>query len=314
MLLVARLLQGFSAGGEIGGAAAFMIEHAPVEKRARYAAWLQASMGISNLMSAVVGLTITTVFTSSQVSDWAWRIPFVIGLLIIPVGFYTRRRLPEPEAFSRAAAARENDRDPLRRLLTEHLATLVTGFLFSVLWTVAVYAFVIYLPTYYISPAVGLGFTAQQAFLATVVGNIVLIVGCLMVGRLADRIGARRIVVASSVTMLVLPVLCLMWLHAQPSTIVLLVVHCLLSANVAAFVGVAPATLPMAFPVAVRSTGLALSYNIASIFFAGFTPALMTWATARFTVLAPAVWVAFGALVCLVSVPALFRQIARVNG
>jgi MHS family proline/betaine transporter-like MFS transporter len=183
-----------------------------------------------------------------------------------------------------------------------------------VLWTVAVYAFVIYLPTYYRSPAVGLGFTARQSFLATVVGNVVLIAGCLLAGRLADRVGAKRVVLRGATALLVVPLPCLMWLHAQPSTPVLLVVHTLLSATVAAFVGVAPATLPMAFPVAVRSTGTALSYNVAAIFFAGFTPALMTWATARLTGYAPALWVALGALVCLASAPALFRRTDAVGG
>jgi len=325
LLLVGRLLQGFSAGGEIGGAAAFMIEHAPADRRASYASWLQASMGIANLMSAVVGLAITTVFDESTVTEWAWRIPFVLGLLIIPVGFYTRRRLPEPTPFERSREQAERSRsreqavaghrrdDPLRRLLAEHLGTLLLGFLFSVLWTVAVYAFVIYLPTYYRSAAVGLGFTARQSFLATVVGNVVLIAGCLLAGRLADRVGAKRVVLGGSAALLVVPLPCLLWLHAQPSTPVLLVVHTLLSATVAVFVGVAPATLPMAFPVAVRSTGTALSYNVAAIFFAGFTPALMTWATARLTGYAPALWVALGALVCLASAPALFRRIDEVG-
>ncbi|WP_051580457.1 MFS transporter [Pseudonocardia acaciae] len=313
LLLIGRLLQGFSAGGEIGGAAAFMIEHAPPERRARYAAWLQASMGISNLMSAIVGLAITTAFDEATVSDWAWRIPFVLGLLIIPVGLYTRRKLPEPEVFERERARRRDDTGPLRRLFAEHPGTLVLGFLFSVLWTVSVYAFVIYLPTYLRAPSVGLGFTAQQSFLATVVGNVVLVIGCLAFGRLADHIGAKPIVVAGSVALLVVPMLGLLWLHAQPSTPVLLVVQVLLSATVSVFVGVAPATLPMAFPVAVRSTGMALSYNVAAIFFAGFTPALMTWATVRLTVYAPALWVAVGSVACLAAVPALFRRIEAVQ-
>lgn len=311
LLLVGRLLQGFSAGGEIGGAAAFMIEHAPADRRGLYASWLQASMGISNLISAVVGFTITTIFPESVVNDWAWRIPFVLGLLIIPVGLYIRRQLPETAAFERQRAT-GTGRNPLWRLVVEHPRRIVTGFLFSVMWTVCVYAFVIYLPTYYKSETVGLGFTSQQSFLASLVGNVVLVVGCLVAGRTGDRIGARRLVVSSSLAMLVLPLLCLLWLHAQPDVVVLLIVHTLLCANVAAFVGIAPSTLPRAFPVRVRATGLALSYNIAAIVFAGSTPALMTWATARLTVYAPALWVLVGSGACLASVPALFRQIDDV--
>ncbi|MFF2300482.1 hypothetical protein [Arthrobacter sp. NPDC058127] len=105
----------------------------------------------------------------------------------------------------------------------------------------------------------------------------------------------------------------MLWLHSQPTLPVLLVVHTLLCANVAAFVGVAPSVLPKAFPVPVRSTGLAVSYNLAAIVFAGSTPALMTWATASLTVYAPALWVGLGSIAALVSVRALFRQIAEVE-
>ncbi|MGW0737692.1 MFS transporter [Streptomyces sp. NPDC002851] len=312
LLLVGRLLQGFSAGGEIGSAAAYLIEQAPPDRRARYAAWLQASMGMSNLIAAIVGVTITTLFSDSALDAWAWRIPFLIGLLIIPVGVYIRRRLPETDTFERHRAEQTTKRNPLKRLLTEHPKAILTGFLFSVLWTVCVYALVIYAPTYYKDRAVGLGFTAQQSFTASLVGNIVLVIGCLVAGRVADRLGGKAVIACSSLALLVLPLPCLMLLHAQPTMPVLVMVHALLCATVAAFVGVAPSTLPRAFPVAVRSTGLSLSYNIAAIFFAGFTPALMTWATARITVYAPALWVAIGSLACLCAVPALFRQIQHV--
>lgn len=311
LLLVGRLLQGFSAGGEIGSAAAYLIEQAPPDRRARYAAWLQASMGISNLIAAIVGVTITTLFSESAINDWAWRIPFVLGLLIIPVGVYIRRRLPETETFERHRAEEGPKRNPLKVLITEHPKAMLTGFLFSVLWTVCVYALVIYAPTYYKDEAVGLGFTAQESFTASLVGNVMLVIGCLLAGRLADRVGGKPVIVYSSLALLVLPLPCLLLLHAQPTMPVLVTVHTLLCAVVAAFVGVAPSTLPRAFPVAVRSTGLSLSYNIAAIFFAGFTPALMTWATAEVTVYAPALWVGVGSLACLCAVPALFRQIQQ---
>lgn len=314
MLLLGRLLQGFSAGGEIGGAAAFMIEHAPADRRAAYASWLQASMGVSNLIAAIAGFGITTLFAESVVYDWAWRIPFFLGLLIVPVGLYVRSKLPETDAFERhrADVHDRSKRNPLRVVLTDHPQRIVAGFLFSVLWTICVYAFVIYLPTYYKEDASGLGFSSQESFLASLVGNIVLIIGCVAAGKAADRVGARKLVTYSCLVMLVVPMLCLVWLHASPTVPVLLIVHIILCANVAAFSGVAPSTLPRAFPTAVRSTGLALSYNLAAILFAGFTPALMTWATANVTVYSPALWVTLGSVTCLVAVPALFKQIDLV--
>ncbi|WP_016905911.1 MFS transporter [Streptomyces xiaopingdaonensis] len=315
LLLAGRLFQGFSTGGEIGGAAAYMLENAPADRRSLYSSWLQASMGISNLLSALVGFTITTVFPEEAVQDWAWRIPFLLGLLIIPIGLYIRRSLPESEEFTRhsAADAIRPKPGPLRGLVTEYPKELCAAFLFSILWTVCVYAFLIYLPTYYKDPAIGLGFSSQQAFLASLFGNAVVIVGCLAGGWIADRVGARQVVVWSSVAMVLIPTPCLWWLHSQPNLTVLLLVHAVLCASVAAFSGVAPSVLPRVFPVAVRSTGLAVSYNLAAVFFAGTTPALMTWATARLTVYAPTLWVIIGCLCCLASVPALFRQVDHVT-
>lgn len=313
LLLVARLLQGFSAGGEIGGAAAFLVEHAPPDRRGRYAAWLQGSMGVCNLVAAVAGVTITTALPESAVNDWAWRLPFILGLLIIPVGVYIRRQLPETEAFEQNNADAKQQRSPVLRLVREYRGQILTGFLFSVLWTICVYAFVIYGPTYYASTQTGLGFTARQTFLASLVGNVVLITGCVAAGRAADRLGAKRVVVAGALTLLVLPLPCLLWLHDQPTVPVLLVVHGLLCAGVSAFAGVAPSVLPRAFPVAVRATGVALSYNIAATLFAGFTPAIMAWATASVTPYAPALWVAIASVACLIAVPALFRQIASAE-
>lgn len=311
LLLLGRLLQGFSAGGEIGRAAAYLVEHAPADRRGLYASWLQASMAASNLMSAVIGFTITSLLTKQQIIDWAWRIPFVIGLLIIPIGFYVRQRLPETHAFEERAAQRahEGASTPIKLLVTTHLGRLLAGAVFSILWTVCVYALTIYLPTYYSSPAIGLGFSSRDAFLASLVGNIVMVAVCVFSGRLADTFGARRVITYGVVAMLFVPLAALSWVHAARSLPVLLIVHMILCANVAVFAGIAPSTLPRVYPAAIRSTGMALSYNIAAIFFAGFTPALMTWATKDISKLAPAIWVSLAALVCLVVLPVIFRYV-----
>lgn len=316
LLVLGRILQGFSAGGEIGGAAAYLVEHAPPSERGTYAAWLQASMGISNLMSAITGFTITSTMSTSTIHDWAWRLPFLIGLLIVPVGFYVRRRLPETEAFAQLSAEQgdESPLEPLKALFTTHLSRLLAGAVFSILWTVCVYALIIYLPTYYSTKGIGLGFTSRDSFLASLVGNVVLVAGCVLAGRAADRLGAQRVLTWGVVAMLVVPLAALWWLHRQPTIPVLLAVHVILCANVSVFAGIAPSTLPRAFPAAVRSTGMALSYNIASIFFAGFTPALMTWATRSVSVYAPALWVTLAAITCLTVLPLLFRQIRSLDG
>ena len=176
--------------------------------------------------------------------------PFIIGLLIVPVGLYVRRRLPETQTFEEISArvANESRFTPLKLLVTKHLGRLLAGAVFSVLWTVCVYALIIYLPTYYSAPATGLGFTAQHSFLASLVGNVVMVVMCVYAGHLADQFGVQRITTIGTALMLVVPLTALMWLHASKSVTVLLIVHTILCANVALFAGCAPSILPRVYP------------------------------------------------------------------
>jgi len=100
LLLAGRILQGFSAGGEIGSATAFLVEHAPSPRRGRYTAWLQASMGMSNMLGALVAFAVTTRLSAAEVTGWGWRIPFLFGLSIVPVGFYLREHSKRPRNFA----------------------------------------------------------------------------------------------------------------------------------------------------------------------------------------------------------------------
>ena len=309
LLLVGRLLQGFSAGGELGSAAAYLVENAPKNRRGTYAAWLQASMGISNVLSAVAGLAITSLFTNEEVTAWAWRLPFIFGLLVVPVGLYIRRHLPETGEF-RDQARHRSTWETVVMLFRDNWRSLVAGFGFCILWNTAVYTFIIFGPTYYrITPA--LGFDEHQAFLASTIGNVFFVAACAAAGRLADRVGRRRMLVTGCGLLIVVPLALLLLLHSVPTVLTLLVVHSVLCVNIAVFVGVAPATLPMAFPTATRSTGVSVTYNLAAIGFAGFIPALLTWAGATLTSYSPAILVALCAAVSLASVPPLFQEIGK---
>ncbi len=306
LLLVGRLFQGFSAGGEIGGATAFLVESAPKHKQASYSSWLQASMGISNILAAIVGVTVTTLFTESQINEWAWRIPFIIGLLIVPVGFYIRKNLDETDDFKEQ-----------KEVVTTHLTFieivkqypkhLLFGFMFSILWTVCIYTLIIYMPTYYSSSVVGLNFSKNEAFLVSLIGNIFMVVGCLLAGRWADRAGTARVLKVGALILLVGSYPLLLWLHNAPTFTNLLIVHISFCIMVSVFSGVAPVALSTIYPVAIRSTGMAISYNMAAIFFAGFTPALLTWATKAINVYAPALYLGFASVVALIAIHYMFK-------
>jgi len=306
LLLAGRLLQGFSAGGEIGGATAFLVESAPVEKRASYAAWLQASMGVSNILAAFMGMMITTYFDDATISLWAWRIPFVVGLLIVPLGYYIRRTLDETPEFEAQKQNQSIDKKPLLDIVRLYPRHMILGVLFSILWTVCVYVLVIYMPTYYASPVIGLGFSRNQAFTASLLGNIFMVIGCVFAGRLADHIGASKVLRTGCVTLMFISWPLLTWLHHSPTMTNLIIVQILHCFAVSLFAGVAPSALAQLFPIQVRSSGMAVSYNIAAIFFAGFTPALMTWAT-TVDVMAPSYYMFIASAIGLLATIGMYR-------
>src|SRR3984893_11078002 len=152
LLLLGRILQGFSAGGEVGGATAYLLESADLAQRGRVASWLEASMGMANILGALAAFSVTAVLSKSEVQSWGWRLPFIFGLAIAPVGLYLRRTLDETEAFRAEAALRRiepaRNKVPLLEIFRHHGQTLAVGFLVAVLWAVAVYVLMIFLPTY----------------------------------------------------------------------------------------------------------------------------------------------------------------------
>src|SRR5271155_1988073 len=189
LLLTGRILQGFSAGGEIGSATAFLVEHAPADQRGRYAAWLQASMGMSNILGALIAFTVTTLLSAAQIAGWGWRIPFLVGLSIVPVGVYLRRTLEETPQFRAESAQRRTalgNAEPLFSVFRDHWRSLLVGMGISILWAVAVYVLLIFMP---VLAQKAFGFSAAQAFGSSLIGNVVFVGGCFAFGALADRIG-----------------------------------------------------------------------------------------------------------------------------
>jgi MFS transporter, MHS family, proline/betaine transporter len=313
LLLLGRVLQGFSAGGEVGGATAYLLETADEKHRGRVASWLEASMGMANILGALAAFSVTSTLSNGEVQAWGWRIPFVFGLAIAPVGLYLRRTLDETEAFQaetarRAAQQQASRAAPLREIFEEHGRSLFVGFCVAVLWAVAVYVLMIFLPTYVQHPDT-FNFNAQQAFGASLIGNIPFVIGCVWFGSLSDRIGRRRSLFLSAALLLLSVLPLFLWLKASPTLPTLIVVQCIVCALVASFVGVAPAALSEIFPTSVRSTGTSLVYNGAFTLFGGFAPMILTWLTHRSggSIYSPAWYVMVAAAIALLAIPFLRR-------
>jgi MHS family proline/betaine transporter-like MFS transporter len=301
LILVGRVLQGFSAGGEIGGAAAFLVEHAPAGRRGQYAAWLQASMAASNILGALVALAVGAVLTQAQIGEWGWRIPFAVGLVIAPVGLWLRRGLDETPVFAAAEPAPIGA--PLMVLFRRHPRRLLCAFAISVLWAVCVYALVIYMPVHVQRT---LGFSGSQAFTASLVGNVLLAASCFVSGGLADRVGRRRLLLAAGAMLSVGAPLLMIALQSHPTTMVLIAVQASFCILVGLFSGAVPAALSQLFPTAIRATGVAIAYNAAVTVFGGFAPALLAaLAAGPAGALAPAFYVTAAGIVALVGLAAL---------
>ena len=310
LLLLGRVLQGFSAGGEVGGATAYLLETGDPQQRGRVASWLEASMGMANILGALAAFLVTTLLSEAEVGAWGWRLPFIFGLAIAPVGLYLRRTLDETEEFRAEAALRRaepaRNRVPLLEIFRHHGQTLLIGFLVAVLWAVAVYVLMIFLPTYVQRPDT-FHFTARQAFGASLIGNVPFVIGCVWFGSLSDRIGRRVSLFASATALLVCVLPLFLWLKADPTWPTLLVVQSTLCILVASFVGVAPAALSEIFPAGVRSTGTSLVYNGAFTLFGGFAPMILTWAKQQSggSIYAPAWYVMCAAGLALLAIPLL---------
>ncbi|MGR6902599.1 MFS transporter, partial [Glutamicibacter sp. BSL13] len=178
IILLSRLIQGFSAGGEFGTATAFLIETAP-HKKAFYASWQVASQGASMLLASAFGYVLTTQLSTQALESWGWRVPFFVGLLIGPVGLYIRARLEETEEF----VAAEKVKAPLATLFAGHYGRLLTGSAIIGVATISVYM-ILYMPTFAVT---NLGIPADAAFLGGVAAGTITLFGVPLVGHLADR-------------------------------------------------------------------------------------------------------------------------------
>jgi MFS transporter, MHS family, proline/betaine transporter len=273
-ILLARLVQGFSAGGEFGSATAFLVEHAP-EKRGFMASWQFASQGLATLLAASFGTVLTSTMTAAQMESWGWRIPFAFGLLIGPVGYYIRRHVGEPAEFVHARET-EPDRAASREVFGHQKARMLLA-MGALAVSTAISYLITYMPTFAVTE---LKLPAATGFASTVVTGILLTCLTPLVGHLSDRIGRVRIMVTFGVLILALMYPSFSFLVAYPGFAVILAVMFLIGVLKAGYFAPLPAMMADLFPIRSRATGMAVSYNIGVMLFGGTTPVVAVWLTA----------------------------------
>jgi MFS family permease len=291
LIVIARLLQGFSAGGEFASSTAFLIESAPPQRRGFYGSWQMVGQGLAVLTGALLGALITRALSPEAIESWGWRVPFLFGLVIGPLGLYIRRRLDETTAF--LAARRADQQHKLGAALTVHFRQALATFGLIICGTISFYVILLYMPTF---ARTQLHLPLDQAFFAQAISLACMIVLIPMFGALSDHIGRRPIMIGALILYFVLSYPLFSWMYANPSFSSLIVVQILLCSLLGAFFGPMSTASAEQFQVHVRSTGLGIAYNLAVMIFGGFAPFFVTWLI-QVTGLpvAPAFYVMFGA-------------------
>jgi MFS transporter, MHS family, proline/betaine transporter len=301
ILVLARLMQGFSAGGEFGSATAFLAEHVP-GRRGFFASWQVASQGLTTLLAAIFGVVLTGRLSPEQMSSWGWRVPFFFGLLIGPVAYYIRTRLDETPEF----LATVPTTTPLRDTFASNKERLLIAIGTVVLGTVATYL-VLFMPTYAIRQ---LGLAPSVAFSAILLTGVIQMVLSPFVGHFSDTHGRTRVMMISAVLLLVLIYPLFTWLVGRPTFSTLLVVQAVLGVLMTGYFAALPGLLSEMFPVATRTTGMSLAYNIAVTVFGGFGPFIITWLIASTgSKAAPSFYLIFAAVVSLVALTAARKRL-----
>ena len=267
-IVLARLIQGFSAGGEFGSSTAFLVEHAP-HRRGFFSSWQVASQGVSLLLAAAFGAALNLLLTQEQLYSWGWRLPFIFGLLIGPAGLYIRSHLEESPEFTTV----ERTATPLRDTFTSQKVRLLIGTGSVIMATVSVYL-ALYMPTYATKQ---LGLPAWSSYAATSVSGLIMMVASPLVGELSDKYGRTPFMITSSLLYLLLTYPMFVFLTQAPSFTNLLLVQIAIGVLMTMYFAAMPALLSDIFPVQTRGTGMSLSYNIAVMIFGGFAGLIITW-------------------------------------
>jgi MFS transporter, MHS family, proline/betaine transporter len=266
-ILIARLLQAFSVGGEFGSATTFLVEHGK-ERKGFFASFQWAGQGLATVLASAFGIALATALTRDQLDSWGWRLPYLFGLLIGPIGFYIRRHIDETPEFIAAPISPA----PLRELLTHQLGHLLLAIGVAVVSNSSNYL-ILYMPTYAITQ---LKLPASTGFIATLLGGLILTFGSPLVGHWSDSVGRTRIMMVAALLFFVTAYPAFALLTAAPTVVVIVLVVIWLSLLKTAYSGALPSLMAEIFPTRTRGSGVALSYNISVPIFGGFAPFFAT--------------------------------------
>ncbi|PYY82477.1 MFS transporter [Pseudomonas sp. TKO26] len=274
LIVVARMLQGFATGGEYASATAYLVESAPAHKKGLYGSWQLVGQCLAVFSGAAMVAAVTHFFSPQTLDLWGWRLPFVIGLLIGPVGLWIRKYMEEPEAFIEARKQVRGNGPGLWQVVSSQRRAILVSMGLCSGSTVSFYVVLVNMPTF---AHANLGLPLDQVLLVQMFAVALMTLVIPFSGALSDRIGRRPVLAAFTLAFFIMVYPLYVWVAAAPSIERLLVMQILLCGAIGGFFGPAPTALAEQFPIEVRSTGVSVAYNLAVMLFGGFAPLIVTW-------------------------------------
>ena len=272
LVVLGRLVQGLSAGVEIGGVSVYLAEIATPGRKGFFVSWQSGSQQVAVIFAALIGLTLSATLRPEEMAGWGWRIPLLIGSMLIPFLLFLRRSLTETDEF---VARKHRPRAPeIWRTVMTNWRLMILGMMLTTTTTVTFYLITAYMPTYGSSV---LHLTTKTSMLVTLcvgVSNFCLLP---IMGALSDKVGRRPLLLIFSTIALVTPYPVLLWLVSAPSFERLLMAGLWFSMIFGSYNGAMVVFLTEIMPASVRVSGFSFAYSLATGIFGGFTPAMSTY-------------------------------------
>jgi MFS family permease len=297
LVLIGRLLQGFSAGMELGGVSVYLSEIATPGYKGFYVSWQSASQQVAVMFAALLGVVLSSILPPQKMMLWGWRVPLLLGCVIIPFLFRLRRSLQETDEF--IARKHKPNISEILHSLTASWRIVIIGTMLVTMTTVSFYMITAYTPTFGSSV---LHLASMDSLIVTLCVGASNLFWLPVMGALSDRVGRRPLLFVCTTLMLVTAYPVMLWLVREPSFSKLLAVELWLSFIFGSYNGAMVVFLTEIMPVSVRTSGFALAYSLATAIFGGFTPAISTFlihVTGNRAV--PGLWLSFAAACGLVA-------------
>ncbi|RXT81404.1 citrate-proton symporter, partial [Pseudomonas syringae] len=274
LVLLGRLLQGFSAGVELGGVSVYLAEISTPGRKGFFVSWQSASQQAAVVFAGLLGVGLNHWLSPEQMGEWGWRVPFLIGCLIVPAIFIIRRSLEESPEFE--ARTHRPTLSEVVRSIGQNFGLVLGGMALVVMTTVTFYLITAYTPTFGKNE---LNLTDLESLLVTVCVGVSNFIWLPIMGSFSDRIGRKPLLIAATVLAIATAYPALSWLVAPPSFSNLPSVKLWLSFLYGSYNGAMVVELTEIMPVDVRTTRISLAFSQATASFSGFTPAAVHYLT-----------------------------------